>query len=97
MPSHRALLYGVVLLSLTAGSWPLAQGQQTAPSTPTFRVTSNLVFLDVTVLDKKRRPVVTGLTRDDFTITEDKKPQRIFSFDAPPEGAKIEVNAPPRS
>jgi VWFA-related protein len=27
--------------------------------------------------------VVTGLTRDDFTITEDKKPQRIFSFEAP--------------
>jgi len=46
-------------------------------------VTSSLVFLDVTVLDKKGRPVVKGLTQDDFTITEDKKPQRIFSFEAP--------------
>lgn len=52
---------------------------------PTLRVTSTLVFLDVTVLDKKGRPVVSGLTRDDFTITEDKRPQRIFSFEAPQE------------
>lgn len=48
-----------------------------------FRLTSTLVFLDVTVLDKGGRPVVTGLTKDDFTILEDKKPQRIFSFEAP--------------
>lgn len=39
--------------------------------------------MDVTVLDKKGRPVVKGLTRDDFTITEDKKPQPIFSFEPP--------------
>ncbi len=46
------------------------------------------------MLDKKGRPVVTGLTKDDFTIIENGKPQRIFSFDAPSEGAKTEVNAP---
>jgi hypothetical protein len=50
---------------------------------PTIRLTSRLVFLDVTVLDKNRRPVVKGLTKDDFTITDDKKAQRIFSFEAP--------------
>jgi VWFA-related protein len=61
----------------------MAQEQQSPPSVPTFRVSSNLVILDVTVLDKKGRPVVTGLTKDDFTITEDKQPQRIFSFEAP--------------
>jgi VWFA-related protein len=61
----------------------IAQGQQAPPTVPTFRVSSNLVFLDVTVLDKKGRPVLTGLTEDDFTITEDKRPQRIFSFEAP--------------
>jgi VWFA-related protein len=37
----------------------------------------------VTVLDKNGHPVVSGLTKDDFTVTEDKKPQRIFSFEAP--------------
>jgi VWFA-related protein len=46
-------------------------------------VTSSLVFLDVTVVDKKGHPVVKGLTKDDFTITDDKKPQRIFSFEPP--------------
>lgn len=65
---------------------PPAQNlRQSPPDTPTLRVTSTLVFLDVTVLDKKNHPVVTGLTRDDFTITEDKKPQTIFSFEAPQE------------
>jgi VWFA-related protein len=61
----------------------IAQGQQTLSDVPKINVTSALVFLDVTVLDKKGRPVVSGLTEDDFTITEDKKPQRIFSFEAP--------------
>jgi hypothetical protein len=32
---------------------------------------------------QKGRPVVTGLTKDDFILTGDKKPQRIFSFEAP--------------
>ncbi len=50
---------------------------------PTVRVTSCLVFLDVTGLDRKVNPVVTGFSKDDFTITEDKKPQRIFPFEAP--------------
>jgi VWFA-related protein len=48
-----------------------------------MRVNSRLVFLDVTVLDRKGHPVVKGLTKDDFAITDDKKPQRIFSFEAP--------------
>lgn len=62
-----------------------AQSDQQAAPPPTLRVTSNLVFLDVTVLDKKGQPVVTGLTKEDFAITEDNKPQRIFSFEAPEE------------
>ena len=61
----------------------VAGGQQAAPEVPVIRSTSTLVFLDVTVLDKQGKPVVKGLTQDDFTITEDKKPQRIFSFEAP--------------
>lgn len=43
----------------------------------------DFVFLDVTVLDKQGHPVMIGLNKDDFTITEDKKPERIFSFEAP--------------
>jgi len=57
--------------------------QQPSSSAPTLRVTSTLVFLDITVLDRKGHPVVAGLTKDDFSITEDKEPQKIFSFEAP--------------
>jgi VWFA-related protein len=60
-----------------------AQAQQPSSGAPKIQVTSALVFLDVTVLDKKGHPVGSGLTQDDFAITEDKQPQRIFSFEAP--------------
>ena len=79
----RALLVQIVLLSLCQIQDRVASAQQPSSNTPTIQVTSRLVFLDVTVLDKKGRPVVKGLTKDDFTITDDKKPQRIFSFEAP--------------
>ncbi len=59
------------------------QGQLVPSNSPTIQVTSRLVFLDVTVLDKRGDPVVNGLTKDDFTITEDKRPQSIFSFEGP--------------
>lgn len=63
-------------------SSPAGQAQN-QPSGPIFHVTSTLVYLDVTVLDKKGNPVLTGLTKDDFHITQDKTPQRVFSFEAP--------------
>jgi VWFA-related protein len=92
MPSLRALFCGMVLLSLFGIKASTAQAQQTSASTPTIRVTSRLVFLDVTVLDKKGNPVVKGLTKDDLTITDNKKPQRIFSFEAP-ETHIVDANA----
>ena len=80
----------IVLLTIAGILFPAGllsaqsnNSQQAAPPGPTFSITSTLVFLDVTVLDKKGNPVVTGLTKSDFHITEDKKPQRIFSFEAP--------------
>ena len=86
MPSLRALLCAVMLVAFPV-SRSMAQSQlknQSRPSrVPTIQVTSRLVFLDVTVLDKRGNPVVNGLSKDDFTITENKKPQRIFSFEAP--------------
>lgn len=83
MRSIRALSYGTILLSLLSIQGSIARAQQPSSNAPTIRVTSRLVFLDVTVLDKKGRPVVKGLTKDDFTITDNKKQQRIFSFEAP--------------
>src|SRR5580658_4351365 len=69
-----------------------AQDLQDPSSVSTFQATSSLVVLDVTVLDKQGRPVANGLTMDDFTITEDRKTQTIFSFEAP-EVHVVEANA----
>jgi VWFA-related protein len=48
---------------------------------PTFRTGVEAVVLDVSVLDKDRRPV-RGLTAADFTILEDGKPQDVRTFKA---------------
>jgi VWFA-related protein len=92
MPRPRFLFRSAVFLVLLHGSLAEAQSQQPSSSTPTLQVNSRLVFLDVTVLDKKGNPVVKGLTQDDFTITDNKQPQRIFSFE-PPEIHVIDRNA----
>lgn len=83
MASIVSFLCGVILLSVFYAQVLRAQLQPGASNPPTIRVTSRLVFLDVTVLDKKGHIVVKGLTKDDFVITEEKKLQRIFSFEEP--------------
>lgn len=79
---RRTVCCGSLSMVFCAGG-VVGLGQQTSADVPTIKLNSTLVFLDVTVVDKKGRPVVKGLTQDDFTITEGKKPQRIFSFEAP--------------
>ena len=67
-------------------------GQQQLPPVqpPTFRTGVDAVQLDVSVLDKERRPV-RGLTAADFTVLEDGKPRQIVAFSAielpPPQAA----------
>lgn len=75
-------LWWCALVLLIGSCIPIAAAQQSS-GVLTLKSTSQLVFMDVTVLDSKGNPVVKGLTRDDFTITEDKKPQAIFSFEPP--------------
>ena len=48
---------------------------------PVFRSKVEVVQLDVSVLDNRRRPV-RGLMQDDFTILEDGKPRKIVGFTA---------------
>jgi VWFA-related protein len=62
---------------LLAGFFAVAAVQ--AP--PQFRGGVTLVHLDVSVLDKNRRPI-RGLTEGDFTLLEDGKPQKIVAFSA---------------
>ena len=73
--SSRWVVAGVVAL------WAATPRAQTpAQSSPVFRTETELVLVNVVVRDKNGA-VVRGLTRDDFMVTEDDKPQTITSFD----------------
>jgi Ca-activated chloride channel family protein len=85
---HRSLFITALALSLFAVAQPPVLSQQkpqTQPSpTPQEQGDTETVFirevrLPITVLDKNKQPV-TGLTRNDFIIYEDKKPQEIKGF-----------------
>lgn len=52
------------------------RAQEPEPQQPVFRADVDLIEMDVTVLDRNRRPV-RGLTAADFTVTEDGRPQRV--------------------
>jgi VWFA-related protein len=54
------------------------QAQPVAGQQPVFRAGADVIRLDVSVLDKNRRPV-RGLTADDFTVTEDGTVQRVVA------------------
>jgi len=85
-----------VIASAAAGIVPTLRGQQPKP---TFQASIDLVQLDVSVLDKDRRPV-RGLTASDFVVREDGNPQKIEVFsevelpDAEPAGAAWMNRAP---
>jgi VWFA-related protein len=55
--------------------------QKNAAGSFTLRVNANIVLTNVVVRDKKTGAVVKGLKESDFSIVEDKKPQKIVSFD----------------
>ena len=52
--------------------WPIAE--------PLFKAASNLQTLAVQVTDKHDGNTVHGLTASDFTVLEDKRPQKIAFF-----------------
>ena len=68
-----------VAFGLSAAS--AQQQAEPAPPRPQFRSAVDTVRLDVSVLDRNRRPV-RGLTPADFTILEDGKPQAVATFSA---------------
>jgi VWFA-related protein len=71
---HLGLLGVAALFLALSGLCPAQDG------TPTFTSNSNLVIVDVTVKDKSGK-LIENLTRDDFTILEDGKPQKIAVFE----------------
>jgi VWFA-related protein len=71
-----------VVMGVCGGVGAGAQAmQQTGEGTFTLKLNANIVLTNVVVRDKKTGAVVKGLKASDFTILEDKKPQRIISFD----------------
>ena len=87
--THSSLLQRMVSATL-AGSLLISTivAQTPAPQQPVqdqqrlfkLRINSELVLVNVVARDKQGKPV-TDLKRDDFTLLEDGKPQRVTSFD----------------
>ena len=79
-------------LALAAAVLTAVVAQESQQPPPRFRTGVDVVLLDVTVLDRDRRPV-RGLQARDFVILEDGQPQPIVSFeelDAPePDGSLV--------
>ena len=77
MTQYRALFFLTAAVVLQA---PTLQGQDPRP-TPgvTFQVEVNYVDVDVVVTDEHGE-FVTGLTRDDFEVFEDGRPQKVDTF-----------------
>lgn len=72
----------VLVVTLAVTSFvSIVAGRQGERSQPTFRAGVDLLQLDVSVIDKTRRPVL-GLNASDFTVSIDGKPQPIVAFKA---------------
>ena len=67
-----------LLMLIAALQAPILLGQAQTPGV-TFQVEVSYVDVDVVVTDE-RGQFVTGLTRDDFAVFEDGKPQKIDTF-----------------
>jgi VWFA-related protein len=106
--AHASKIFGSLLLVVFFGAFfslsviPSFSRQQTAggqkpqsqPSAPQpLRVTSRLVQVTVTVQDEDGHPV-TGLTKDDFKIFDQGKPQQIAAFSAQTSHITANASAP---
>jgi VWFA-related protein len=67
-----------------------------SPSSPSFPAQVSAITVDAVVLDRSGAPI-RGLTRDDFTVLEDGRPQTIIGFEARESaGAPLSADAPER-
>jgi VWFA-related protein len=76
----RRVLALLLCCSMMAPEAVLAQEASSGEGSVTFKVTSELVLVSVTVRDRKGE-LVRDLKQSDFTVMEDGKTQRIQSFD----------------
>src|SRR5438132_4325157 len=78
--SLRVLRFVVVFAIATVSGHAVPHAQTPSQPRQVFRSGTELVLVNVVVRDKSGA-VVRNLSRDDFTVTEDDKPQTITSFD----------------
>ena len=69
------------LVGSPAGMPLPAVAQQASVPVMTLHTNVDRVLTNVVVRDKKTGAIIKGLTENDFTVLEDKKPQKITSFD----------------
>jgi VWFA-related protein len=79
-----------------AGQPPANPQQPAGQRPPVFRGGINFVSVDVIVTDKKTNDVVLDLTKDDFEVREDRKPQRVDTFELVKIDPVVEAATPPR-
>jgi VWFA-related protein len=77
-PARVKLLLALFMLLVCAGGWFQAPNTPELP-TPTIRVSTHLVLVDVVVLDKQGKPV-QGLRAEDFSVQEKGKNQKVAFF-----------------
>jgi VWFA-related protein len=78
MPTSSWRAHAVAVTLCFAALWTLV-GARPQAQNPQFRSGVDLVTLDVAVLDRAGNPV-TGLTKDDFVVLENGKPQTVSTF-----------------
>ena len=79
------LIAALLIAALTAPPLPAQQAQPAQQKLPAqalyrFKAESELVLVNVIARDKDGNPV-RNLAKDDFTVLEDNRPQKIQSFD----------------
>ena len=81
MPSKMRWVVQVLMVVLVGIGMSVGTGcaQEAAD---TLTVTTRLVVLDATVLDRQGNLVMQPLGKDDFQIEESKKPQTVYSFES---------------
>ena len=109
MRVHALLAAALLLLGQSQPSQPppsssqAGQGQQPPPANqdqprPVIRSGINFVSVDVIVTDKKTGNVVLDMKQDDFDVREDKKAQKVETFDLVNiEEISAMTSAPPRA
>lgn len=75
----RTVAIFALMTAIITGSEARRPAQETAASPQPLRITTRAVRLDVIVVDKHGSPV-TGLTKDDFVVLDNKMPRAIQSF-----------------